>query len=349
MSDPRPSPDRSPSYGSPSTRPSSGPHRAHRAAWNVGALAVTLVVALVVAGCGLSRRSTEPSPPASVDSHGVVHVGIGSSTQTIQVDGRSRTFRVYRPATLSSTAAGPLVVMLHGGYGNSAEAESQYGWDEEADRQGFVVAYPNGVNKAWNVGGGCCGRPAQEGIDDVAFVTKVVTTVEGELPVDHRRIYATGISNGGLMAYRLACDTDLFAAIGPDSATLMGSCDHPARVSVLAIHGLADDRIPFDGGKGTGFASVVDGPAVPTVVATWRQVDGCADPVTTTAGAVTRSMASCPDGRTVGLITIAGAGHQWPGGKPPTVVGRAIGLDQPSTALDATDTFWAFFAAHPKP
>ena len=120
-------------------------------------------------------------------------------------------------------------------------------------------------------------RPADEHIDDVAFITRVVATVRAELPIDPARVYATGISNGGILSYRLACDTRLFAAIGPDSATLLGTCTDPSPVSVIHIHGTADTRIPYNGGMGTG-AGHIDGPPVPTVIATWRQVDGCAAP-----------------------------------------------------------------------
>ena len=117
------------------------------------------------------------------------------------------------------------------------------------------------------------------------------------------------------MAYTLACHTTIFAAIGPDSATELGSCPAPAPLSVIHIHGTADKNIPYQGGEGDGVAHI-DGPAVPAVNACWRGIDHCAAPVITTAGVVTTSTATCPAGRTVELITIAGAGHQWPGAIP---------------------------------
>jgi polyhydroxybutyrate depolymerase len=236
-------------------------------------------------------------------------------------------------------------VFLHGGFGSGAQAEQYYGWDAEADAHGFLVAYPDGYDHAWNVGGGCCGQPAAKDIDDVAFVSAMVSQIERQAPVDVSRVYATGISNGGMMDYRLACSTSLFRAIAPDSATELGSCANPARVSVLHIHGTADHNIPYDGGPGDGYAHI-DGPAVPTVVATWRQIDGCSAPTSTTSGVVTTSIASCPAGRTVELITVAGAGHQWPGSPDRPLIQKALGLDTPSTALDATQVVWAFFAAH---
>ena len=267
-----------------------------------------------------------------------------AGARTITVDGQPRTYRLHRPAALPP---GPvrLVVMLHGGFGSGAQAEADYGWDAEADREHFVVAYPDGLNRAWAVGGGCCGTPGRTGVDDVAFVTAMVAAVAREVPVDPARVYATGISNGGIFAYRLACDTAaLFAAIGPDAATLLGGCPSPAPVSVIHVHGLDDHNIRFDGGPGDGVATI-DGPPVPEVVAMWRGVDRCAAPVAATQAAVTTQTATCPDGRAVELVTVAGAGHQWPGAAPKRA-GRLLGLDPPSTALDATDTIWRFFAAH---
>jgi polyhydroxybutyrate depolymerase len=150
-----------------------------------------------------------------------------------------------------------------------------------------------------------------------------------------------------MLAYRLACDTSLFAAIGPDSATLLGECPSPHPLSVIHIHGLADQNVPFAGGAGDGFAKI-DGPPVPSTIAQWRAVDSCAAASASTAGAVTTSIARCPGGNEVELITIAGAGHQWPGSAPRPVSEKLLGTDAPSQALNATATIWAFFAAHPR-
>jgi polyhydroxybutyrate depolymerase len=276
----------------------------------------------------------------------VAGLAIGSSTRTITVDGRVRTYHLYRPAASASPA--PLVVMLHGGFGSGTQAEQSYGWDPAADSGHFLVAYPDGINRAWAVGGGCCGTPGATGVDDIAFIAAMVRDIQGLTPVDPARIYATGISNGGMLAYRLACDTNVFAAIGPDSATQLGSCPSPAPISILHIHGTADQNIPYNGGEGQGVAHI-DGPAVPALVASWRSADGCGPPGVSTAGVVTTSTATCPDGRSVELITIAGAGHQWPGSASKPLIQKALGLDAPSTALNATATLWRFFAAHPKP
>jgi polyhydroxybutyrate depolymerase len=296
----------------------------------------SVVVPLTLTGC---------SRAPAVGGTGTLPVG--SSQQAVRIGGVDRTFEVYRPASLP-TGPVPLVVMLHGGFGSGSQAESSYGWDAEADSQHFLVAYPDGENRAWNVGGGCCGTPGRTGVDDVAFVTAVVARLSGATAVDPARIYATGISNGGMLAYRLACDTTLFAAIGPDSATQLGPCATPSPVSVIHVHGTADRNIPYAGGTGDGVARI-DGPAVPALNATWRAADGCGPPVVVRKDLVTTSTATCPHGRAVALVTIDGAGHQWPGATARPVLEKVLGLDPPSTALDATRTVWEFFAAHPRP
>jgi polyhydroxybutyrate depolymerase len=238
--------------------------------------------------------------------------------------------------------------MLHGGYGSGTQAENSYGWDAEADENHFVVVYPDGLDHAWDTGGGCCGVPGRTNVNDVAFITSMVSTIQHEIAIDPSRIYTTGISNGGIMDYRLACNTRIFAAIGPDSATLLGPCPSPARIAVIHVHGTADQRVPYNGGEGTGVAHI-DGPSIPSLNAMWRKFDDCTSPTVTTSGVVTKSIAACPDGRAIELITIAGAGHQWPGGVNRPVVQRILQTGPPSTALNATDTIWKFFAAHPKP
>jgi polyhydroxybutyrate depolymerase len=306
----------------------------------VVALLLSVVAIAALSGCGALRGATSgstPGPARGSASPGAIPVG--SSSHTIEVDGHTRTYLTYRPADVADPA--PLVMMLHGGFGSATQAESAYGWDAEADAEHFVVVYPDGDGRAWNVGGGCCGAPGRTNVDDVAFLSAVVRDVESAMPIDPNRVFATGISNGGMMAYRLACDTELFAAIGADSATLLGDCPSPHPVSVLAIHGTADHNIPYGGGEGSGFAKI-DGPSIPDVNQLWRTADSCDSPTSTTNGQVTTSTAACPGSRTVELITIEGAGHQWPG----STKGRQ-GADTPFAGLDATAVIWSFFAAHP--
>ncbi|MCV7158925.1 polyhydroxybutyrate depolymerase [Mycolicibacterium brisbanense] len=267
-----------------------------------------LVVVLVSACSGPGH----PALPGVPDGQSVRHINVG---------GLDRIYRLYRPEGLPASAA--LVVMLHGGFGSAAQAERSYGWDSLADSAKFVVAYPDGVSRAWNVGG-CCGQPAKENIDDVGFINAVVADVRAGIGIDPRRVYATGMSNGGMMAFALACNSGTFAAIGPVSATQL-SCPNPRPISVMHIHGTADPMIRYDGGEGIGFARI-NGPPVLDVDASWRKVDQCGPPTVTTNGGVSTSTATCPDNRAVVLSTVEGGGHDWP--------------------PFATTALWQFFAAH---
>ena len=274
-------------------------------------LVAGFAVLLVLSGCAGGRSAA----PRSFSAGPTVH--------SISSGGLDRSYRVYLPAGLPTPA--PLVVMLHGCFGDAQQCDNRYGWDELADNAKFVVAYPDGVGRAWNAGS-CCGRPAQENIDDIGFINAAVNDISRNVGIDSARIYPTGISNDGMMAYALACTSATFAAIGPGAATELGHCSAPHPTSVMHIHGLADQVIRYDGGPDA--VAHIDGPPVPDVNTFWRNVDRCAPPVISSDGPVTPSTADCAQGRGVVLVTVDGGGHEWP--------------------PFATQRLWEFFAAHPR-
>ena len=147
-------------------------------------------------------------------------------------------------------------------------------------------------------GAGCCGKPAKAGIDDVGFITAAVADIEHNVSISASHVYATGMSNGGMMDYTLACDTTLFAAIGPVSGTQLDPCRSPHPVSVMHIHGTKDPLIPYGGGPGGGFVHL-DGPPIQDTNAFWRNVDRCSAPAVTARGSVTTSTAGCADNSSV--------------------------------------------------
>jgi polyhydroxybutyrate depolymerase len=273
-------------------------------------LPTLLGVVLVVAGC-FPGAANLPSGFAT-----------GTSVHHINVGGLDRSYRLYKPAGLPAKA--PLVVMMHGVSGSAGEAERNYRWDGLADSGKFVVAYPDGLDRAWNVDGQtCCGRSGREGVDDVGFISAAVADIATNLGIDAARVYATGMSNGGIMSYTLACTTEIFAAIGPVAGTQLNPCLTPHPMSVMHIHGTADRLVPYDGGQGY---SVINGPSVPNVNAFWRDVDQCGAPSATTSGPITTSSAGCAEGRGVVLVTVDQGDHEWPD--------------------FATRDLWEFFAAH---
>ncbi|HWH27295.1 MAG TPA: PHB depolymerase family esterase [Pseudolysinimonas sp.] len=316
--------------------------RSHRARLVTTLLNVT-VIALLLSACGLATGPA-PAPSATAPVYPT-----GTSSHRMSFDGAERTYLIHVPEGLPSTSH-ELVVMMHGGFGSALQAEKSYNWDAAADEGGFIVAYPDGLGRAWNAGE-CCGKSARNKVDDVGFIEAMVSEISAGLDIAENRIFATGISNGGIMAYRLACETDTFAAIAPVAATMLVPCDNPSPISVLHIHGLQDTSVPYDGSVGTG-AETIDGPPVDDVLAFWRGIDGCGRVVTTAAGDPrvqdTYPVAECTRFTTVESITIADAGHQWPGAKSSELRDNLGGVP-PSTLLDATSTIAGFFAGHPRP
>lgn len=270
-------------------------------------------VVVLVAGCQAVEDWTLPT--------GFV---TGTSIHHIDAGGRDRGYRLYMPAGLAAAPA--LVVMMHGYSATARQAERASRWDEMADSNKFVVAYPEGLGRAWNINGrGCCGRPAIEGVDDIGFIRAAVADIAKNVGIDPRKAYATGMSNGGVMAYTLACATDIFAAIGPVAGVQLNSCPSPHPTSVLHIHGTADRVVPYGGGQGF---KKMNFPPVEEFNAFWRKVDQCGNPAVATRGSITTSTTECAGNRAVVLITVAGGGHDWPD--------------------FASNVLWDFFDKHPR-
>ncbi|MCH5644779.1 MULTISPECIES: PHB depolymerase family esterase [unclassified Gordonia (in: high G+C Gram-positive bacteria)] len=279
------------------------------------------VVCLAVLAALLMVPSNAAAAPTGRSSHQLNHGGL------------ERQYQLFVPR--SRPGAAPLVVVLHGGYGSARQAQRAYGWDSQAQRRGFVVAYPDGFRRSWNAGT-CCGPAQQRNVDDVGFIRAVVADVSKRTSIDPRRIYVTGMSNGAMMTYRLACQTNLFAAVAVVAGTIVSRCSSPAPTSVLHIHGDADPRVPYRGGPGLPFGgggARVNGLSVAADNALWRNADRCAPPRIGRSGRLTISTARCRAGRTVELITVAGGGHEWPGSRS---------ASQPA-ALDATAAIADFF------
>jgi polyhydroxybutyrate depolymerase len=226
---------------------------------------------------------------------------------------------------------------------------------EQAEQGELILVCPQGIERHWNDG-----RPVSrwrahlENIDDVGFIEAVVDEVARAYPVDRRRIFATGISNGGMMSYRLACERpDLIAAIAPVASSMAEGfgCSPDLPVSVLILNGTDDPLVPYDGGP-VGFGRQDLGQVIPTdeVWQMWAKLNQCAEepsevwlaeqsPGDGTRVQV-RTYPECADGTQVTLFRIEGGGHTWPGGPqylPERLVGRV------SQELDAGRTIWDFF------
>ena len=275
---------------------------------------------------------------------------VGTVThETIEPGGRS--YRLYVPSTLPEGPV-PLFIGLHGGTGWGDQFAYTNRIENLSESNGFIVVHPDGVpqpntrGRVWN-GGMCCGIAARENVDDVAFIEAVIDQVEEDHVVDETRVFAFGHSNGGIMSYRLACElSDRIVGIGVVAGTLgIEGCDPAQPVSVIHIHGTADQNLPIDGGIGPKSLAAVDFPPPRDGFATLSTADGCPAPTTTVEGAVTTESSSpCASGTATVFVTIEGAEHPWPGGTP----GSSPDIGDGYAGYDATAELVAFLLAHPR-
>jgi polyhydroxybutyrate depolymerase len=264
----------------------------------------------------------------------------------------ARPYRVKAPAVLDPQRSYPLVIVLHGLGGNSERIERYYQLDPLVDELGFLAAYPDGTEEArkkyfwgghrrfWNATDACCDFFGS-GVDDVTYLDAVIDDVGARYRVDPKRIFVMGLSNGGYLAYRYACDrAGRVAAIVSQAGAMWSDatrCKPSQPVAVLQIHGTRDDMVPYEG-QGTGDRHALSVPSAHQSVADWVAFDGCRPtPEASTppldvlydAETTTERWSGC---RGVELWTMRGAPH-------------VPHLSQPFAAR----TIYGWLAAHPKP
>lgn len=284
------------------------------------------------------------------------------STHRFEHKGIERTYHLHLPPGHSREKPAPLVIALHGGGGSGEKLDwlARGQVVREADARGWVVVFPEGIEKGWNDGRAPVARAdrVRAGIDDVDFIAKLVDRLISEQGIDPSRVYAMGISNGGFMSYRLALElSHRIAAIGPVTASLqkVHESKKPERpVAVMIINGTADPLVPYSGGQvrvlGRDRGEVLSTPAT---VEWWKKVNGCSSPPRTRSlpdtdpddGATVwvESHDGCAEGTAVQLYRVDGGGHTWPGGTqylPRRMIGGVC------HDIDATKELFDFFAKH---
>jgi polyhydroxybutyrate depolymerase len=274
---------------------------------------------------------------------------------SIESGGIVRSYQVHVPARKASQAL-PLVLVLHGGCGDGAGMRPLTGMDSSADAAGFIAVYPDGVQKNWSDGRGTTDSE-KVGVNDVVFLSSLVKQLSSELNADPKRIYATGISNGGFMSARLACDaSSVFAAVAVVAATISENvrtnCKPSRALPFVLIHGTADSFVLEAGGTMTkGDGGVIA--STTQTVALWRDLNKCSSAATQSEINPTNDATSitlerytgCASGSEVAFYKITNGGHTWPGGSqylPVTIVGKT------SRDLNASETILAFFKNHPQ-
>jgi polyhydroxybutyrate depolymerase len=325
-------------------------------------LPVLVVLLLFTAGSGSAAASQHPMlVPMS-----------GSYLVKLTFDGLARDYRLHVPPAAMSGKPLPLVLNLHGATQNAELQEITSSMDPSADRGGYLVAYPDGtrISKVltpdpvakqaqygWNAGA-CCGLPVTRHIDDVGFLLKVISSIASRTPVDLRRVYVTGMSNGGMMAYAMAAEASgHVAAISSVAGQVELQTIHPGRpVPTMEFHSVDDPIAKWNGVPARDprrRLSVMEG------INQWRSADGCgtrpnqdmtlvgaSGSISAGETATMVTYAHCRAGSEVVLWRLTGSGHVWPGsalntGPPSTWI--LAGVGRGTVLVDANDVMWKFF------
>lgn len=266
----------------------------------------------------------------------------GDSMRTLEHGGVQREYLVHVPASYTGKAKVPLVLDIHGLGSNAAQQKEISGWVAKSDQQGFVLVHPNGLNSSWNGGSLCCGSSQSTGVDDLGFMRALVKELAKPACTDAKRVYATGLSNGGAMTHLLACQaSDVFASVAPGS---MGNgalpCQPGRPISVTMWRATSDTLVPYEGGKG----SFGVGPTFPSAqadFAQWKMLDSCTGEPST-SDQICKTYAECAGGVEVTLCTVTTSPDELLGGHVLYDSAKAQGAPVPDVA-------WDVFERHPLP
>ncbi len=355
-------------------RPDGAASRARPDILLVAVIAVVAVVVVAVAG-----SLTIPRSAAGADTVGPRLAPMaGSYVFTLRSGGLTRDYRLHVPPAASSGARLPLVLNLHGSTQNGRLQEIQSGMDTSADTDGFLVAYPDGTRVStvltpdpvagqaqysWNAGV-CCGLPVSKHVNDVRFLEQVIANVASRTPVDLRRVYVTGMSSGGMMAYAMAAQASTHVAA---IASVEGQVElpevHPARaVPTMEFHSLDD---PIARWNGVAADNRADRYSVMQGIDKWIVADGCSSnphdstKMVGTPGSLSAGQSAqlvvyshCRSGTEVALWRLTGSGHVWPGspfntGPPQTWI--LAGVGRGTVLIDANQAMWTFFTHYSLP
>lgn len=302
----------------------------------------------------VKKAEEQPEPEASTDVTAKIEKP-GDYVFKIKHNDLSRFYKIHVPKNYNAKNATALLLAFHGGGGdmNIQSTDEYYRLVSKSDKEGFIAVFPNGISPfksgkiaTWNAGK-CCGGARDKNVDDVGFIKEVVKNVSQQLNIDSKKIFASGMSNGAMISYRLACELSgtfkaITAVAGTDNTN---ECKPGSPVSILHIHAKDDDHVLFNGGAGVNAfkdrSQVNEFVSVPDTISKWIKLNNCeTTPVRVfkKSGAYCDEYAKCKNNSRVKLCVTEAGGHSWPGGKKPRNVGG-----KPTKAISATDMMWDFF------
>lgn len=244
----------------------------------------------------------------------------GDYTIPVLSGGLVRTYLVHVPASYTGDRGVPLLLDLHGFTSYAADERRYSGQLQQSDQRGFIAVWPDGIGLSWNAYG-CCAAANAANLGDVAFLRSVIVAMKGRANIDETRVFVTGISNGGGMAQRMACEAaDLVRAVASVSFPLNTTNCHPAKpIGVTEIAATGDATISYNGGSSSLPPLPDDTAGVPLGVqgavaslAEWKRIDGCTGDAVHTQllpAVSAQEYRTCTGGVRVGLVTIEGGKH----------------------------------------
>jgi polyhydroxybutyrate depolymerase len=290
---------------------------------------------------------------------GSTPTGTKSTATVMTPDGRTRRYRTYVPSTLPNSPV-PLLIGLHGGLGTSAQFEANSGFNNLAESNGFIVAYPDGIGnrpdgsgfQTWN-GGYCCGPAQSQQVDDVEFISRLIDQMSARFTIDPKRVYVAGHSNGGILGYQLACRlSHKISAVGVQAGSnVVEKCTPSQPVSFIHVHGTADTNMPIGGGRGSGISPTIFVPARSAVDAMVSAVGATSTPVTgvvaSNADITALTWTRVGTNTQVRYVTVATATHAWMGHPSQSSAGESY-AGKPYENFDSSRAIWSFLSAHPR-
>lgn len=311
---------------------------------------ICMMLILLFSSCTASLPKNTPEGPKTY-----------KNKMDIRIMGARRTYLVHVPPNYSPKKPLPLVVVIHGAFDTAAGMEKYSTFSDLADRESFIVMYPNGMGifglfQHWNAGH-CCGKAANDDVDDVGFIAAAINDVRVRLQIDPSRIYMVGFSNGGMLAYRFAAERgDILAAVAPLAASIGGRPSEDAPqwripdpvkpLSVITIHGMADDDIVYEGGVSLHRGGTRTFWSVNESIDFWVRHNGCHPNAAATElnhGHVRiHTWGACSNDTEVVLYLMENWGHVWPG----RYFTAELEEEDPLKDFDAAEVIWNFFKSH---
>jgi len=274
---------------------------------------------------------------------------------SINSAGLQRTFVFHTPQGYKPNKLYPLLIALHGNLGTGINMAKTTNFDAIADCEGFIVVYPDGIDRSWNDGRRVT-KAAKQSVDDVQFISDLIDHFQRNFSIDACRIYSVGMSNGAKMTYRVACElpnkiSAAAAVAGSLPAVVLNECASSQGLKLLIMHGTDDPIAPFKGGSSAIVGSRGVNLSIPKTVGFWAQKNNCQmlprmsligrNPNDGTSVSVANYF-GCKPGKELIVYSINGGGHTWPGGDV-LLPAKLVGVT--SNEISASEVIWNFFSS----